>query len=83
MGHSYGILKEPLHYVVHPDDEVPAEFTTNQEAWLFQLPLQGDSFELDNAVVYSKLKEFLIDSPRWAWIEPYDAVENVWAAFKA
>ena len=34
-------------------------------------------------MVYSKLKEFLIDSPRWAWIEPHDAAANGWAAFQA
>ena len=89
---SYGILKEPLSYVVCPE-EVPAVFATNQEECMFQLPLAGDTFEMDNAAVCRKLKEFLLDSPGWkeflldspgwAWIEPHDTSKNGCTAFKA
>ena len=72
---SFGILKEPFCYVVCPD-EVPAKFATTQEAQMFQLLLTGDTFEMDNAAVYRKLKEFFIDLLRWACIEPHDVAEN-------
>ena len=47
------------------------EFTTNEEQRMYQFPLMGGSFELDNQAVFRKLKAFLIDSPGWAWIEPH------------
>jgi hypothetical protein len=43
---------------------------------MYQFPLVDGSFELDNQVVYRKLKAFLINSPGWAWIEPHDSAEN-------
>jgi hypothetical protein len=50
---------------------------------MYQFPLAGNSFELDNQAVFRKLKAFLIDSPGWAWIEPHDASENGRAAYMA
>ena len=82
LAQSYGVLREPLHYVVCPA-ETPAQFMTNEEERMYQFPLEGGSFELDNQVVYRKLKAFLIDSPGWAWIEPHDTAENGRAAYMA
>jgi hypothetical protein len=50
---------------------------------MYQFPLVGKSFELDNQAVYRKLKAFLVDSDGWAWIEPHDTAENGRAAYKA
>jgi hypothetical protein len=50
---------------------------------MYQFPLTGGSFELDNQTVYHKLKAFLIDSPGWAWMEPHDMEENGKAAYIA
>jgi hypothetical protein len=61
----------------------PVEFTTNEEQRMYQFPLMGGSFELDNQAVFRKLKAFLIDSPGWAWIEPHDMAENGRAAYMA
>jgi hypothetical protein len=55
---------------------VPTIFVTNEEQRMYRFPLNGNSYELDNQSVYSKLKAFLVDSPAWAWIEPYDLAEN-------
>ena len=59
------------------------EFSTNEEQRMYQFPLMGGSFELDNQAVFRKLKAFLIDSPGWAWIEPHDMAENGRAAYMA
>jgi hypothetical protein len=75
-------LREPLHYIVRPE-AVPAEFATTKEEWMYQFPLTGGSFELDNQTVYRKLKAFLIDLPGWAWIEPHNMAENRRAAYIA
>ena len=69
-------------YIVRPDD-VPIDFSSPQEERMFQLPLTGSAFQLDNQQVYRELKAFLINSPRWAWIQPYDSTEDGRAAFKA
>ena len=79
---KYGILKEPLAYVMHPE-EVPEEFETAEEHRMFQLPLEGNAFELDNLTVYRELKTFLINSPVWAWIESFDKSEDGCATFQA
>ena len=50
---------------------------------MYQLRLYGPSFELDNRTVYRKLKAFLVDTPAWAWIEPYDLAKNGRAAHQA
>jgi hypothetical protein len=82
LAQSYGVLREPLRYVVRPDT-APADFNTTEERRMYQFPLAGNSFELDNQAVFRKLKAFLIDSPGWAWIEPHDASENGRAAYMA
>jgi hypothetical protein len=80
LAQSYGVLREPLRYVVCPEEE-PDEFATTKEERMYQFPLEGNSFELDNQAVYRKLKAFLIDSPGWAWIEPHDTAEDGRAAY--
>jgi hypothetical protein len=82
LAQSYGVLREPLRYVVRPE-MAPATFTSNEEERMYQFPLAGNSFTLDNRSVYRKLKAFLIDSPGWAWIEPHDTAENGRAAYLA
>jgi hypothetical protein len=82
LAQSYGVIREPLRYVVRPET-VPETFATTEEERMYQFPLAGNSFELDNQSVYRKLKAFLIDSPGWAWIEPHDTAENGRAAYMA
>jgi hypothetical protein len=82
LAQTYGVLHEPLRYVVRPAT-APTTFATTEEQRMYQFPLTGNSFELDNQSVYRKLKAFLIDSPGWAWIEPHDTAEDGRAAYKA
>ena len=79
---KYGVLKEPLAYIVHPK-EVPKEFKTAEEHHMFELPLMGNTFKLDNHMVYRELKTFLINSPSWAWIESFDKAKYCHATFQA
>jgi hypothetical protein len=82
LAQTYGVLRELLRYVVRPAI-TPTDFVGTEEERMFQFPLTGDSFTLDNQMVYRKLKAFLIDSPGWAWIEPHDMAENGRAAYLA
>jgi hypothetical protein len=43
LSQKYGIQKEPLCYIVHPD-VVPIDFSSPQEEHMFQLPLTGPAF---------------------------------------
>jgi hypothetical protein len=65
LAQSFGVLHKPLRYIVRPE-AAPAEFATTEEQQMYQFPLTGGSFELDNQTIYRKLKAFLIDSPGWA-----------------
>ena len=51
LGQTFGVLKEPLRYVVRPT-LVPEEFANNQEERMYQLPLEGNAFDADNHSVY-------------------------------
>lgn len=82
LAQSFGVLHEPLRYVVRPA-MTPTEFPNNEEERMYHFPLSGRSFELDNQAGYRKLKAFLIDSPGWAWIERHDATEDGHTAYMA
>jgi hypothetical protein len=82
LAQSYGVIHEPLFCVIFPE-AVLETFATMEEQQMYQFPLAGNSFELDNQSVYRKLKAFLMDSPGWAWIEPHVMAENRRAAYMA
>ena len=84
LAQTRGAQGEPLRYVVRPD-QVPADadFESEQQRRMFQLPLQGEAYRLDNQKVYQKLKAFLVDTSGYAWIEEFDAAEDGRAAYKA
>jgi hypothetical protein len=65
LAQTRGALWEPLHYVVHPNEE-PDEFENVEQRRMFQLPLEGKAYNMDNKMVYQKLKSFLNGTPGWA-----------------
>jgi hypothetical protein len=50
---------------------------------MYQLPLTGKAYSMDNKSVYHLLKSFLINMSGWTWIELYDTMENGRRAFLA
>jgi hypothetical protein len=80
LAQSFGVLRKQLHYIICPE-AAPAEFATTEKERMYQFPLTGGSFELDNQTIYCKLKAFLIDLPGWAWIELHDTAEDGRAVF--
>jgi hypothetical protein len=63
LAQSFGVLKEPLCYVVR-SATTPTDFVSKEIRRMYQFPLVGASFELDNQTVCRKLKAYLlIDSP--------------------
>ena len=82
LAQTIGVRGEPLHYVIR-DQMSPATFVTMDQERMYQIPLTGEEYDVDNVTVYHKLKAFLIDGPGWAWIEPYDSTKNGHATFIA
>ena len=82
LAQTYGVQNEPIRYVVRPE-VVPNQFASQEEERMFQIPLVGTAFDSDNRAVYRKLKAFLINTPGWAWIEPFNGTENGRQAFRA
>jgi hypothetical protein len=80
LAQMYGAQIENLKYIVR-DVVIPAEFVDDAEQCMFQLPLTGEAYSMDNKSVYHLLKSFLINTSDWTWIEPYDTMENGSRAF--
>ena len=57
-----------LLYIVRPE-VATVIFTDDFEERMFQMPLNGQEYNLDYHTLYAKLKAFLIGSVGYAWIE--------------
>jgi hypothetical protein len=82
LGQMYGVQGENLKYIMR-DVIIPAEFVDDAEWRMYQLPLTGKAYSMDNKSVYCLLKSFLTNTSGWTWIEPYDTMENRCRAFLA
>lgn len=82
MARTFGVLGESLRYVVR-DEEEPDEFESEEQRRMYQLPLEGEAYEMDNATTYRKLKAFLIETPGYTWIEAFDTAEDGRGAYLA
>ena len=63
--------KCPLQYVVR-STVMPVVFVDDFEERIFQMPITGPDFDLNNRTVYRKLKAFLVSTEGYSWIERYD-----------
>jgi hypothetical protein len=50
---------------------------------MYQIPLNGNAYNLDNALVFRKWKAFLVKTPGYMWIESFNTSEDGRAAFLA
>jgi hypothetical protein len=50
---------------------------------MYQLPLTGKAYSMDNKSVYHLLKSFLVNTSGWTCFEPYNTMENGHGAFLA
>jgi hypothetical protein len=82
LAQTYGVQGKNLKYIVR-DVVIPAEFADDAERCMYQLPLTGEAYSMDNKSVYHLLKSFLLNTSGWTWIEPYDTMENGRGAFLA
>jgi hypothetical protein len=82
LAQTYGVQGKNLKYIMR-DVVIPAEFVDDAERRMYQLPLTGKAYSMDNKSVYRLLKSFLVNTSGWTWIEPYDTMENGCKAFLA
>ncbi len=82
LAKMYGAQGENLKYIMR-DVVIPAESVDDAERGMYQLPLTGKAYSMDNKPVYHLLKSFLVNTSGWTWIEPYDTMENGYRAFHA
>ena len=71
-----------LLYIVLPSVP-PVIFTDDFEERMFQIPLTGQEYNLDNRTLFAKLKAFLIRSTGCAWTEQYGHGANGRTYFQA
>jgi hypothetical protein len=55
---------------------IPVVFVDDAKRHMYQLPLTGKAYNIDNKLVYHLLKSFLMNTSGRTWIEPYNATEN-------
>ena len=79
-----GCENVPLNYIIRSDDPtvVAAGLANPETALIFQASLQGPPFRKDNKRVYAIMKQLLVDTVAWAWIQRYDRTENGREAFQ-
>ena len=68
-------MRGTLTYVIR-NRNIPAQVATIAEERMYQIPLQGDAYEEDNKTVFHLLKEYLIATQAYSWIEAYARTEN-------
>lgn len=77
-----GAQGEDLRYVVRPDNP-PAEFESEQQRRMFQLPLTGVAYDRDNATVFRDLKAMNLNTTGDPWIQPFESTEDGRGAWMA
>jgi len=80
LAQTKGVRNVMLCYVVH-DANPPDNLETEEMHRMYQIQLAGEGYESDNHAIYCKLKEFLVNTPGYTWIEEFNATENGCAAF--
>jgi hypothetical protein len=64
LAQMYGAQGKNLKYIVH-DVIIPAEFVDDAESRMYQLPLTGEAYSMDNKSVNHLLKSLLINTSGW------------------
>jgi hypothetical protein len=78
LGRVKGAALIPSTYLVHEHEEVMPEIQNTDygsiQEWLIatSTALSGPHFELDNQMLYNKLKPLVIDGLGWSFIKKYD-----------
>lgn len=63
------------------DEVPPAQFATEEQRRLYQIPHYGAAFETDRKTVFYQLKEYLLHTTAYAWIQSCDVNKDGRAAY--
>ncbi len=72
---KYGVTGEPLCYAIC-DAMAPDKLELEEIHHMYQMPLAGADYEMDQMTIYRDLKAYLIDTPGFTWIKAFDAIED-------
>jgi hypothetical protein len=61
LAQTYGAQGENLKYIMR-NVIFPAEFVDDAKRCMYQLPLTGKAYSMDNKLVYHLLKSFLVNT---------------------
>jgi hypothetical protein len=64
LAQTYGAQGKNLKYIMH-DVVIPVEFVDDAKRRMYQLPLTGKAYNMDNKLVYHSLKSFLVNPSGW------------------
>jgi hypothetical protein len=84
LAQTYGAQGKNLKYIMC-NVVIHVMFLDDAARPMYQLPITGKAYNMDNKLVYHLLKIFLINTSCWTWIEPYNVTESgrgvflVWA----
>ena len=59
-----------------PAGWTPDQATNPLERLIYELPLTGNEYEVDNASAWSEIKKVTLGTPTYEWIRQYDATKN-------
>ena len=82
LSQKTGMNEEELRYVIH-DRVFPTVLPNVAAERTYQIRLYGEAFGEDNWTVFRMIKDYLINSPGWDWIERFNATENGYKSFWA
>jgi hypothetical protein len=66
LAQTYGVQGKNLNFIVH-NVVIPVVFVDDAKKCMYQLPLTGKAYNMDNKSVYHLLKSFLINTSGWTW----------------
>lgn len=66
----------PLAYVIRKDIDDDYEFDGEVEQLIYDAPLEGPVYQVDNRQVYRILKSKLTGTDSWDWIKKYDRTQD-------
>ena len=74
-----GVGGSPLARCIREDKPAgwtPAQATNPLERLIYELPLNGDEYEVDNSSTWTEIKKVTLGTPTYEWIRQYDATKD-------
>ena len=71
-----GVDKDPLYYVISPDQPEGWVPLNAFEQRMYQLPHTGDVYNRDKKMLWVNILKASLNTPSWEWIKGFEATED-------